>query len=114
MALLKQLEGTLQVDAIDCNEQAVELSLENARRLEMSENYSCQQMDVEELAKVLGAVPAELQAGGGEALRHADLCSIPSPGSLDCIVSNPPYIPTQDMKGLQPEVASFMLRKGQM
>jgi release factor glutamine methyltransferase len=39
-------------------------------------------------------------------LRQVDLACLP-PGPFDLIVANPPYIPTQDLAGLMPEVRDY-------
>ena len=40
-------------------------------------------------------------------LRGNLLTPIPESGYVDVVVSNPPYIPTEEIQGLEPEVAAF-------
>lgn len=85
IALLSRLPGAKCL-AIDINPTAVNLSRENAARIlgRDSNRYHCQHMSLAELA-------------GNTVFRQ----------KFDLIVSNPPYIPVEEMATLQPEVGAF-------
>jgi len=79
LAILKALPG-VQCVGIDKNPEAISLSLENAKLLNLHSRY------------------------------HAECVAIQdweSEKTFDLIVSNPPYIPLEDMKGLQDEVVKY-------
>lgn len=69
--------------ATDISPAAVEVATQNAERLGLAERVSVSAGDL------LGGLPGELK------------------GSLDAIVSNPPYIPSTDVPTLPAEVAGF-------
>ena len=88
IALLSQL-ATATCDALDINEVAVELSNKNAelvlQKLQKEGNlYHCR------LQSFLDFVKSEEKIG-----------------YYDIIVSNPPYIPSGDLEGLEPEVIQY-------
>ena len=85
IALLSRLSGARCL-AIDVNPVAVSLSQENAGRIlgRDADRYSCRYMSLSELA-----------------------CDISFRHKFDLIVSNPPYIPAEEMATLQPEVRGF-------
>jgi release factor glutamine methyltransferase len=70
--------------AIDINDRAVALANENAQRLGLSRSYLCVHSSFQGFVKARS----------------------PSP-RFDCIVSNPPYIPSGLLSGLQEEVRAF-------
>ena len=84
LALLAKLPQATCV-GIDLSAEAVALSLENARRLELSARYE--------------AIAADACAPGWAEGETA--------GGFDVIVSNPPYIPRADMGELEAEVLRF-------
>lgn len=69
----------LQVTALDCSEQALEIAHGNALQNGVAQRVTC----------VAG-----------------DLANLP-PGPFDVIVSNPPYIPSGDWEQLMPEVRDY-------
>ncbi|XP_038054356.1 MTRF1L release factor glutamine methyltransferase-like [Patiria miniata] len=75
-----------RVTAVDCSEQAVQLTMENADRLGLQDRLTVH------CAAVTSQLPKCLQGKSS---------------SFDAIISNPPYIPTQDMEGLQPEIKLY-------
>ncbi len=81
ISFLKELPHCC-VTAIDCNEEAVKLTKENAIRFGVQDRLSVH------CTTITSELPQCLQG-----------CS------FDAIVSNPPYIPTQDMEELDPEIA---------
>ena len=85
IALLSQLP-TGTCDALDINDVAVALANDNANLVlkQSSQRYQCKLQSFIDFAK----------SGDGA-------------GCYDIIVSNPPYIPTEDMEGLEPEVVKF-------
>lgn len=72
-----------RVHATDISQQAVEVAVENAERLELSERVFITEGDL------LEPLPAELA------------------GTFDLVVSNPPYIPSADLPNLPNEVVGF-------
>jgi len=72
-----------RVWACDISPLAVEVAAENAERLCLTERVSVYEGDL------LGALPAELE------------------GTLDAVISNPPYIPSADVPDLPAEVSGF-------
>ena len=78
LALLNKLPEGSSCTAIDISEEAVALSKRNALKLGLSGNYDASRRSANELE-----------------------------GAFDFIVSNPPYIPSQDLQGLDAEVANF-------
>lgn len=72
------IELSVPVLLIDLSREALTVAAVNARRL---------------------AAPVQLMAG--------DLTTALAPGSLDLLVSNPPYIPLSDSPTLQPEVRDY-------
>ena len=74
----EQAAGRLFRTAIDISEEAVSLSTRNAEKLGLSSVYDASLRSASELA-----------------------------GAFDFIVSNPPYIPSQDLEGLDAEVSDF-------
>ena len=78
LALLNKLPEGSSCTAIDISEEAVSLSTRNAKKLGLASVYDASLRSASELA-----------------------------GSFDFIVSNPPYIPSQDLRGLDAEVADF-------
>lgn len=84
LALLKARVGWTGV-GIDVDERACELAKENARLvLSNGERWSCERVGVEEFMR--------------------------EPNSIDFVVSNPPYIPSHEVDGLQPEIINFESR----
>lgn len=78
--------GFCQVVATDISSQALLVARENAKR-------------------ILGEAQGE---GMGLVFCQGDLFqALPSGLAFDILVSNPPYIPTQMIKGLQPEVRDY-------
>lgn len=83
---LAALGGYEQVTAVDVSEGAICVAQENAKRLSVSDRVRVVKSSLyEERAKILGSGGARYQV----------------------IVSNPPYIPTDVIKGLQPEVRDY-------
>jgi len=80
---LAQEHPGARVLAADISPVAVEVAAENAARLGYAERVSVFEGDL------LGALPAEML------------------GTLDAVVSNPPYIPSADLAELPAEVAGF-------
>ena len=78
LALLNKLPEGSSCTAIDISEEAVSLSTRNAEKLGLSSVYDASQQSASDLT-----------------------------GSFDFVVSNPPYIPSQDLEGLDAEVANF-------
>jgi len=78
LALLNKLPEGSSCTAIDISKEAVALSKRNALKLGLSSVYDASQQSASDLT-----------------------------GSFDFIVSNPPYIPSQDLQGLDAEVANF-------
>lgn len=85
IALLSQL-STATCDALDINEVAVTLATRNSELVlrEDSHRYNCRLQSFMDFA-----------------------VSEDSFGLYDIIVSNPPYIPSEDLKRLEPEVVKF-------
>ncbi|XP_071810563.1 MTRF1L release factor glutamine methyltransferase-like [Asterias amurensis] len=83
ISILKELPCAC-VTAIDCNEEAVKLTIENAIRLGVQDRMSVH------CATITSELPNCLKGF-----------------SFDAIVSNPPYIPTQDMDNLDPEIVLY-------
>lgn len=83
---LAVLGGYRQVTAADVSDGALEVAKENARRLGVSDRVRC--------------VAANM-FDREEAIKGAD------GEGYDIIVSNPPYIPTDVITGLQPEVKDY-------
>ncbi len=83
---LAVLGGYEQVTAVDISDGAVRVAQENAARLHVSDRVPVIKSSLyEEKTAILG------DAGKG----------------YDVIVSNPPYIPTEVIKGLQPEIRDY-------
>ena len=78
LALLNKLPEGSSCTAIDISEEAVSLSTRNAEKLGLSSVYDASRRSASELA-----------------------------GAFDFIVSNPPYIPSRDLQGLDAEVVDF-------
>ena len=78
LALLNKLPEGSSCTAIDISEEAVALSKRNAEKLGLSSVYDASRRSASELA-----------------------------GAFDFIVSNPPYIPSRDLQGLDAEVVDF-------
>ena len=78
LALLNKLPEGSSCTAIDISEAAVALSTRNAKKLGLSSVYDASQQSAADLT-----------------------------GSFDFIVSNPPYIPSRDLQGLDAEVVDF-------
>ena len=78
LALLNKLPEGSSCTAIDISEEAVALSTRNAEKLGLSSVYDVSRRSANELT-----------------------------GSFDFVVSNPPYIPSRDLQGLDAEVADF-------
>ena len=78
LALLNKLPRGSSCTAIDISEEAVALSKRNAEKLGLASVYDASLTSATELT-----------------------------GAFDFIVSNPPYIPSQDLRGLDAEVANF-------
>ena len=78
LALAHDLDGA-KVEGFDLSAEALEVAQENARRNSLAE---------------------------GMRFIRGDLAALPE-GPWDLIVSNPPYIPTEDLRGLMPEVRDF-------
>lgn len=78
--------GYQQVTAVDVSAGALCVALENVKRLQVSDRVRCVESSLyEEKTAILGDM--------GE--------------KYDIIVSNPPYIPTEVIRGLQPEVRDY-------
>ena len=100
---LGELEGTEspRIADVGCGSGCIAIALLHERR------------DATGLA--IDSSPAAIAAARDNAVRHevahrlqfieGDLLSEPPADGLDCIVSNPPYIPDEDIAGLEPEVA---------
>uniref|UniRef100_A0A674MYV2 peptide chain release factor N(5)-glutamine methyltransferase n=1 Tax=Takifugu rubripes TaxID=31033 RepID=A0A674MYV2_TAKRU len=84
LSLLKGLPQ-LQVFAVDQSQDAVDLTAENAVRLGLQDRLQVHQLDV---------------MTGKETLYS--LCS-----PVTALVSNPPYLFSEDMKSLEPEISRF-------
>ena len=78
LALLNKLPEGSSCTAIDISEEAVSLSTRNAEKLGLASVYDASLTSAAELT-----------------------------GSFDFIVSNPPYIPSRDLQGLDAEVSDF-------
>ena len=78
LALLNKLPEGSSCTAIDISEEAVALSKRNAEKLGLSSVYDASRRSASELA-----------------------------GAFDFIVSNPPYLPSRDLQGLDAEVVDF-------
>ena len=78
LALLNKLPEGSSCTAIDISQEAVALSKRNAEKLGLSSVYDASLRSASELA-----------------------------GAFDFIVSNPPYIPSRDLQGLDAEVVDF-------
>ena len=78
LALLNKLPEGSSCTAIDISEEAVALSTRNAEKLGLASVYDASLTSATELT-----------------------------GAFDFVVSNPPYIPSQDLQGLDAEVANF-------
>ena len=78
LAILNKLPEGSSCTAIDISEAAVALSTRNAENLGFSGNYDASRRSANELT-----------------------------GSFDFVVSNPPYIPSRDLQGLDAEVSDF-------
>ena len=78
LALLNKLPEGSSCTAIDISEEAVSLSTKNAGKLGLASAYDASRRSAAELT-----------------------------GAFDFIVSNPPYIPSQDLQGLDAEVSDF-------
>jgi release factor glutamine methyltransferase len=90
IALLSQLPRAT-CTAIDINQQAVNLSNLNAKRcLPNADRYTCMHSSFMQYAQ-----------------QAKNAISVGSWNPVDIIVSNPPYIPSEEMETLQPEVKQF-------
>ena len=78
LALLNKLPGGSSCAAIDISEEAVALSKRNAENLGLSSVYDASLRSASEMV-----------------------------GLFDFVVSNPPYIPSRDLQGLDAEVSDF-------
>ena len=78
LALLNKLPEGSSCTAIDISQEAVSLSKRNAKKLGLSSVYDASRQSADQLE-----------------------------GAFDFIVSNPPYIPSQDLRGLDAEVVDF-------
>jgi len=78
LALLNKLPEGSSCTAIDISEEAVSLSTRNAEKLGLSSVYDASLTSATELT-----------------------------GAFDFVVSNPPYIPSRDLEGLDAEVSDF-------
>ena len=78
LALLNKLPEGSSCTAIDISEEAVSLSKRNAEKLGLASVYDASRRSASELT-----------------------------GAFDFVVSNPPYIPSQDLRGLDAEVSDF-------
>lgn len=83
LALISKLSNA-NCTAIDLNPMAVELSHTNARVLGLSERYECILADMKEF-----------------------LVDETNARKFDLVVSNPPYIPIDEMKDLEPEISDY-------
>lgn len=81
---LAKLGGYDRVVAVDLSEGALEVTRENARKLDVTDRLTVLQSDLYEQAEAIGQF-----------------------GRYDVIISNPPYIPTQVIAGLSPEVRDY-------
>ncbi|CAG07003.1 unnamed protein product, partial [Tetraodon nigroviridis] len=75
----------LQVLAVDQSRDAVELTAENAGRLGLEDRLQVHHLDVMKAGETL-----------------LSLC-----GSVSALVSNPPYLFSEDMNSLEPEISRF-------
>ncbi len=73
------------VTCLDVSEKALRTAKRNAERHRLSARVEFKQGDI----------------------RDEELCAEITAAGYDCIVSNPPYIPTDDVLDLMPEVADF-------
>jgi release factor glutamine methyltransferase len=92
-----------KITAIDISKDAIEVAKENARLNKVEERIEFLKSDLFTCLprpKRRGYLPAPTEAPG------LAICPDRSPGvsCYDIIVSNPPYIPTNDIKGLQREI----------
>ena len=78
LALLNKLPEGSSCAAIDISEAAVSLSTRNAEKLGLASVYDASRQSAADLT-----------------------------GSFDFVVSNPPYIPSRDLRGLDAEVSDF-------
>lgn len=104
LALLNELPNASCV-AIDVEESAVALSLRNAKRTGLQERYSCFHASITHL----GTSNASNVRVGCNSLEDIDpkaMAEVEFDGAFDFIVSNPPYIPKQDMASLPLDVAA--------
>jgi release factor glutamine methyltransferase len=86
VALLRRIASpSVRMLAVDVSEVAVEVTRENGARAGVGERLDVRLWDA------LGPLPLPL----------------PAPAPLDMLVSNPPYIPEEDMLTLQPEVRQW-------
>ncbi|CAM9820444.1 unnamed protein product [Discosporangium mesarthrocarpum] len=94
LALLKALPSSRCV-AIDADESAVELSLLNAERIGVADRYMCFHTRVADLVR-----STDGECSGGT----VTIDGVSMEQGFDFVVSNPPYIPSADMNGLQADV----------
>ncbi len=84
IAIARELDKKCRIIAADISRSAVAVARKNVSRGDLSDIITLVQCDMAESLSV-------------DALA----------GKVDLIVCNPPYIPTQQLKGLQPEISRF-------
>lgn len=102
--ILAQNHGKMLVEAIDLSAEALAVAQRNAVRLGVSDRIRFRRADVlsEDLAQAFSNPHPDNQTFP---LMQSD--SLKSGSQYDAIVSNPPYIPTEDLAGLMPDVLRF-------
>lgn len=85
LSLLNEHEAIDEIIAVDQSKSACELTLENAKKLELSHRLKVCKHKLEND----GLLPADI---------------VPLDLKFDLIISNPPYVPSKDILKLQPEI----------
>ena len=100
LSLLKESEKELRVTAIDANKQAVDLTTENSilNEIEAGENFRVFHSDLSSFRPFDSTNPKEPFVSSNHNL------DVNSHQIFDGIVSNPPYIPSHQIKDLEADV----------